>query len=188
MRPLPLLAMAAEDVRLAAHVDLPVLITSDTRDRRDLYARLVHLLGPRGTAPFVCLRLEPRTGTDRVARPAGTTMSEEHARRYIEAAHGGTLFVDDIQWLTAGTRPLLAALVESHVARYPDGCTGARDVRLITGCSRRLDPAEDIARLGPALYYRLNAIHIDLIGEHAADDLERAAPDIRWKPGAGLRG
>lgn len=177
MTGLPLLLAAAEDVRLAARVDLPVLITAASGARRDVYARIIHLLGARGAGPFV--PLFDRSGAPEHPHTADGPPSDEGLRRRIHAARGGTLFIDDILSVTPAARRLIAALVESHVsAEIAAG--GRRDVRLVTGASRRIDPDGTADLLRDPLFYRLNAVHIDLLGEEAETDIEATAPDVRW--------
>jgi DNA-binding NtrC family response regulator len=174
MTVLPLLTTAAEDVRLAAHVDLPVLITSGNYDRRNLYARLIHLLGPRGTTPFVSLRAEPHGEGARAA-------DDDRLRRHLDAARGGTLFVDDVLAIPPAIRQLLTRLLESDVARGGEPGVAPRSIRLISGASRRLVERTDLDVLGPSLYYRLNVIHINLLPEEPDLDATVAEADLRWR-------
>ncbi len=135
--------MEDDDLRLAARVRLPVLITAASSRERDLSARLIHANGGLSRGPFVtvCVDRPPRL------------------RHLFDQARGGTLFIDDVAALNAEAQRQLLALLE-----------GDRSVRLIAGASRHLDADRAAGVFSDTLFYRLNVIHVDLTSESHADD------------------
>jgi two-component system C4-dicarboxylate transport response regulator DctD len=126
----------ADDVALAAREDLPVLVTSETRDRRTMCSQLIHAISDAREGPFV------------------TFVSGGELGRHCEQARGGTLFIDDIAALTRAEQVLLSALLEND-----------RRTRVIAGASRHLDAELEDGSVSEALFYRLNLIHVDLTEE-----------------------
>src|SRR5687767_6828537 len=101
-----------EDIRLAATVDLPVLITAEHRDRRDLCARVIHATGESAQGPFVTVMLgENRSSPHRSPRSKDAA-EEAMLRQRFEHARGGTLFVDDLASATAEAQLQLLRLLE----------------------------------------------------------------------------
>jgi DNA-binding NtrC family response regulator len=84
---------------------------------------------------------------------------DEAMQRQFEEARGGTLFVDDIARLTRPAQVQLhALLVEERMRR-----NSRTRVRVVAGASRHLDPERASGTFCPALFYRLNLIHVDLM-------------------------
>ena len=148
------------EFQLAAQVRVPVLITADNRERREICARLIHASGTNGQGPFV-------VSCD--ATGAGGTLGSfvrERARdngailrQQFESALGGTLFIDDITRLSQEAQAQLWCLLEE----YQSG------VRVISGASRHLDVERATGAFCDALFYRLNVVHIDLTPRHAVN-------------------
>jgi DNA-binding NtrC family response regulator len=127
---------------------------------RDLSGRLLHALSPACRGPFVTLRVLPRGRNPWAAELEGHAMAV--LRRRFRLAAGGTLYVDDVADLSEGLQRALFDLL-SIEADSP-----ATSVRIVAGSA-----ADGTALLAdgfdPALFYRLNRLHL-------------AAPD----PAAGL--
>jgi transcriptional regulator of aromatic amino acid metabolism len=143
--------MFDDDLRLAARLHVPTLITAADPDQRDGSARLIHATGDLWTGPFVTC----------FARTGDLRLQFEHAR-------GGTLFIDDVTIVTAEAQAQLIRLLDSTARPEPPGIRGAFcNVRVIAGASRRLDADRASGRFSEALFYRLNVIHIDYLDEPA---------------------
>lgn len=155
-----------EDLRLAARVDVPVLVTADSRDHRNLCARLIHDIGVYGGGPFVTFSIDDE---DEAAEEAKVAM----LRREFERARGGTLFVDDIAMLRAATQAQLLSLLEERV-RHGSAVAPSDSVRIVAGASRHLDAEREAGAFCTPLFYRLNLIHINLIPRHEDPETETA--------------
>ena len=141
-----------DDLRLAARVDVPVLVTAGTRQERDRYARFIHHAGG-GRGPFVTFSI------DDVGSAAGLIL-----RRHFDEARGGTLFIDDVATLSvAAQRQLFSILLEERLSRASSLRPVNARVRLVSGASHHLDTERATGAFCPALFYRLNLSHIDLM-------------------------
>jgi DNA-binding NtrC family response regulator len=148
--------MQCEDIGIAAHSDVPVLIASDHALDREHCARTIHEQSRRARHPFVrfsAAALNARDGT--VCRLL---------RDRFQQARGGTLFIDDVARLGAIGQRELSDLLERSIGSPP-----GRDVRILAGASRLLDSRRTAGAFNEALFYRLNEIRLDLA--------ERQSPD-----------
>jgi DNA-binding NtrC family response regulator len=151
-----------DDLRLAAAVDVPVLITASSRTERERCARVIHENG-RGHGPFVevvCGSGRPRR-TDLTASTG--TNDRDDLRPAFEHARGGTVFIDRIDRLAPPLQQELLGLLEERMAGAgampPPAAAG---VRIVAGASRHFATARGSGAFSNLLFYRLNVIHLDL--------------------------
>ena len=160
-----------DDLQLAARVDVPVLVTADSRRQRTMCARLIHD-GGGYERPFVIFSVgdpgaivEKSNGSWRVYDREDVVL-----RRHFELARGGTLFIDDIALLREATQGLLHALLEVRLRQVASARPAGGRVRVVAGASRHLDAERQAGAFCTPLFYRLNVIHIDFIAHAAARD------------------
>ena len=165
--------MIDEDIRLAAQLRVPVMVTAANRDQRELYARLVHASDNGGRGPFVTYsangvsaNLEASSSSP-LARHGG---DDGLLRRRFGQARGGTLFLDDVAMLTAELQARLFALVDEQLAPHSESTAppAGHRVRIIAGASRHLYAERAAGLFCEPLFYRLNVIHIDLTNQTQA--------------------
>ena len=160
-----MVSAAEEELRLAARVDVRVLISAEDRELRETCARFIHRGSLRSQRPFVTL---PNTmvhvvpaawsGPPRVKVPR-----QELSPRLFERARGGTLFIDDIAELYASEQKALLSWLEEHAQSDASSTARRRSpVRIIAGASGRLDHQRRAGNFSECLFYRLNIVHIDL--------------------------
>ncbi|HUS68887.1 MAG TPA: sigma 54-interacting transcriptional regulator [Kofleriaceae bacterium] len=163
-------AMRAVFARLAraADSDITVLVTGETGTGKDLVAESIHQESKRRGAPFVVV--------DCAGLPRGVLESElfGHARGAftgaardrvgaIEAASGGTLFIDEIGELPLDLQPvLLRALERREVTRIGETKSRAVDVRVVAATHRDLRREVNAGRFRSDLYYRLAVLTVEL--------------------------
>src|SRR5262245_44951894 len=100
-----------DDLRLAARVEVPVLVTAGSRRQRSMCARLIH--DSRGyDRPFVTFSVDDPGGIVEKANGSWRVYEREDLvlLRQFELARGGTLFIDDIALLRIATQSLLRSL------------------------------------------------------------------------------
>ncbi len=145
-------------LRRAAVADVPVLLTGERGTGKALAARAVHDESGRRHAPFVavsCADLPP------------TQLEEElfgHARAGLfEAAHGGTLFLDDIGALGRTAQLGLVHTIASGESRRIGEAVGRGvDVRVIAATSEALEPLVAQSGFHDELLYRLRVVTVEL--------------------------
>jgi two-component system, NtrC family, response regulator AtoC len=155
-----------EFIRQAATVDVTVLVTGETGTGKDVVARGIHQLSPRRAGPFVkvnCAAM-PREllETELFGHERGAfTGAHQLKIGKFEAAHGGTIFLDEIGDLHPALQgKLLHVLQDGEFARLGGKSTLKVDVRTIAATNQDLDRAVTDGRFRQDLYYRLNVIQI----------------------------
>jgi DNA-binding NtrC family response regulator len=157
--------------------NVSVLITGESGTGKELVARTLHDLSPRKPRPFVAVNCaaipETLIESELFGHEKGSfTGAVERRAGCFELATGGTLLLDELGEMPAGTQAKLLRVLEERKLRRIGGRTEQDvDVRVLAATNR--DPAEAIARgeLRSDLFYRLNVFHIDLppLREHIED-------------------
>lgn len=158
-----------EAMRLTERVaatDANVLITGESGAGKDALASFVHSQSKRATQPLVKIDCATLPGELLEAelfgyeRGAFTGASEARPGR-LEAAHGGTLLLDEIAHLSVGAQAKLLRVIEvREFERLGGRRTIKVDARLITLTNVDLDQAVKRRDFREDLFYRLNVVHI----------------------------
>lgn len=164
----PPMRLLRERVEAAAASDATVLLFGETGTGKDLCARTIHERSRRAGRPFVavnCAAIPEQLFESELfghAKGAFTGAERRRAGRF-EAAHGGTLLLDEVGELSlASQAKLLRAIETSSFEPVGADRTVKVDVRILAATNRSL-PAE-VARgaFRRDLYYRLNVIDLHL--------------------------
>jgi DNA-binding NtrC family response regulator len=172
----PAMIRLRDRIEAAAASDVAVLVTGETGTGKDLCARIVHERGPRAAGPFVvvnCAALpEALFESELFGHEKGAFTGADRRRTgRFEAAHRGTLFLDEVGELSLASQAKLLRAIETGAFEPVGSTRTARvDVRVIAATNR--DLAAEVARGGfrRDLYYRLNVIDVH-------------APPLRDRPG-----
>ncbi|VAX36390.1 Two-component system response regulator protein [hydrothermal vent metagenome] len=153
---------------LAALSSATILLTGETGTGKELVARALHELSPRASAPFIrvnCGALSDSLLESELfghVKGAFTNAFENRTGRF-EAAHGGTIFLDEINSVSYQLQvKLLRVLQENEFERVGDTKTIEVDCRIIAATNRDLLDEIEAERFREDLYYRLNVIPIFL--------------------------
>jgi two-component system, NtrC family, response regulator AtoC len=163
-------------VHRAAAASFPVLITGESGTGKELVARAVHQVSRR-EGRFVavnCAALpENLLESELFGHEKGAfTGADRDKPGLLEAAHRGTLFLDEVTELPAALQPkLLRALEEGEVRRL--GATQARrfDVRFVSATNRDIEQQVADGRFRDDLFWRLHVLHVHVppLRERPAD-------------------
>ena len=158
-----------EAVGLAERVaatDTNVLITGESGAGKDVLALFIHSQSPRSVRPFVKIDCATLPGNLLEAelfgyeRGAFTGAGEAKPGRF-EAAHKGTLVLDEIAHLSIDAQAKLLRVIESREFERLGGRQTIKvDARLIALTNVDLSDAVERRSFREDLYYRLNVIHI----------------------------
>jgi Nif-specific regulatory protein len=168
-------------VRKAAGTAATVLITGETGTGKELIARAVHVNSLRRTGPFVkvdCTTLpEALIENELFGHERGAFTGADRATNgKVEAARGGTLFVDEIGELPLPVQgKLLRVLQDREFERVGGTETIAADIRVICATHRDLPAMIETGRFREDLYYRVRVVPIELppLRERGRADLLR---------------
>ena len=154
--------------RQVAGSNASVLLLGETGTGKELVARAIHRLSPRAGGPFIrvnCGALAETLLESELfghVRGAFTGAMENRTGRF-EAAHTGTIFLDEINSTSLHLQvKLLRVLQEQEFERVGDTHTIRVDVRVIAASNRDLLEEVHSGRFREDLYYRLNVITITL--------------------------
>lgn len=166
--------------RRVAASSATVLLTGETGTGKELVARAVHELSPRASGPFVrvnCGALSESLLESELfghVKGAFTNAFENRTGRF-EAAHGGTIFLDEVNSMTQTLQvKLLRVLQEHEFERVGDSRTIHVDCRIVAATNRDLLQEIEKEKFREDLYYRLNVVSIYLpAARERLDDVPR---------------
>jgi len=157
--------------------NVSVLITGESGTGKELVARTLHELSPRKARPFVAVNCaaipETLIESEIFGHERGAfTGAVERRAGCFELASGGTLLLDEVGEMPAGTQAKLLRVLEERKLRRLGARTEQEvDVRVLAATNR--DPRNAVAQghLRADLYYRLNVfnIHMPALRQHMED-------------------
>jgi DNA-binding NtrC family response regulator len=158
-----------EFIGRVAKGDSTVLIRGESGTGKELVARAIHRNSPRASKPFVAVNCAAFTETllesELFGHEKGAFTSADRARQGLfEAAHQGTLFLDEVAEMSpAAQAKLLRVVTDGQVLRL--GSTQPRkvDVRLLAATHRDLAQRVSEGLFRQDLYYRLAVVPIAIL-------------------------
>ena len=178
----PVMIEALRDLPRFAASGEPLLIQGETGTGKELVARALHGLGPRGREAFVAVNCGAIPETMLEAELFGhekgafTGAMRQHRGRF-EQADGGTLFLDEIGEMPPVAQVSLLRVLEERIVHRVGSERGVRvDVRVIAATHRPLEERVESGLFRQDLLFRLNVLVIELPPLRArAGDIELLA-------------
>ncbi len=164
----PAMVAIGDMVRSIAGTTSSIFITGESGTGKELVARAVHAHSPRREAAFVSINCgalpETLLESELFGHVKGAfTDAQQHKKGLFEAAHRGTLFLDEVGEMAPAMQvKLLRALQERRIRRLGGTEEIEVDVRVIAATNRPIDTLLQGGHLRQDLFYRLNVIHIDV--------------------------
>ncbi len=162
-----------------ATTDAPVLILGETGVGKELVARCLHQSSDRVADPFVpinCAAIpENLFEAELFGHEAGAFTGAGKSRDgYFQAAHRGTLMLDELGELPLAMQPkLLRALQDGAVTRVGATRPSEVDLRIVSATNSSLDSLRASGEFRDDLFYRLNTLelHVPPLREREGDAL-----------------
>src|SRR5262245_62156025 len=154
--------------RVVAKRPSTVLIVGETGTGKEMVARAVHKLSDRADGPYVrvnCGALaESLLESELFGHVKGAfTGAIDNKIGRFEAAHGGTIFLDEISSMSAKLQvKLLRVLQEKEFERVGESRTIRVDTRVVAATNQLLTDEIEAGNFREDLYYRLNVLPIYL--------------------------
>ena len=147
-----------------------VLIEGASGTGKELFARAIHQLSPRGEKPFVAVNCAALPDTllesELFGYKAGafTDAKKDKPGRFA-LAEGGTIFLDEIGDISAAMQVRLLRVLQERVIE-PLGAIQAQpiDVRVICATNRDLHELMKTEKFRQDLYYRIKVVSLSLPG------------------------
>jgi two-component system nitrogen regulation response regulator NtrX len=155
-----------EQVAMAAPTNGRVLIFGENGTGKELVARNIHQLSRRRTGPFVevnCAAIpEDLIESELFGHVRGAfTGAVADRRGKFEAAHGGTIFLDEIADMSLKTQAKVLRVLQEQVMEAVGGSTRIRvDARVLAATNKDLTAEIRAGRFREDLYFRLNVVPI----------------------------
>jgi len=162
----PVLAGVQQQIARAAPSRATVLIRGESGVGKELVARAMHYASPRKKGPFVCLNCAALTETLLESelfgheRGAFTGATERKIGKF-EAAHQGTLMLDEIGEMSPSIQAKFLRVLEGHSFERVGGSQPIKvDVRVIAATNKDLEKAVAENAFRRDLYFRLRVVEV----------------------------
>src|SRR5687768_5655265 len=155
-----------EQVAMAAPTNGRVLIFGENGTGKELVARNIHQLSRRRTGPFVevnCAAIpEDLIESELFGHVRGAfTGAVADRRGKFEAAHGGTIFLDEIADMSLKTQAKVLRVLQEQVMEAVGGSSRIKvDARVLAATNKDLTAEIRAGRFREDLYFRLNVVPI----------------------------
>ena len=155
-------------VETVCRTNSTVLISGESGTGKELVARAIHQRSLRHDRPFVAVNCgampEALLESELFGHVRGAfTGADKDKKGLIEAADGGTIFLDEIGEMTAPMQvKLLRVLQERRYRRVGGTDESAADIRVIAATNRDLPRMVSEGKFREDLFYRLNVIPLQM--------------------------
>ena len=155
-------------IETVAEVQSTILLTGESGTGKELVARAIHDLSPRAEKPFISINCGAFTETLLESELFGYikgsfTGANSNRKGLFEAAHSGTIFLDEIGEMSPAMQvKLLRVLQEKRIRPVGAHDEMPVDARVIAATNRDLKQMSDEGTFREDLYYRVSVIPIHL--------------------------
>ncbi len=164
------------------------MITGESGTGKEMVVRAIHRLSQRRNHPFLgcdCTALAPTLLESELFGHVRGSFSGAIATKkgLFEAAHQGTLLLDEVANLSMETQGKLLRVLETRqVRKVGDTAEHEVDIRLIATTNRSLGDMVKVGSFRADLYYRLNVVPITLppLRERTSDIPLLAETFLAW--------
>ncbi|MBI4485495.1 MAG: sigma-54-dependent Fis family transcriptional regulator [Acidobacteria bacterium] len=163
----PAIRELRERIDAIARSDSNVLITGESGSGKEIVARSIHACSPRSSQPSVTINCagfpDSLLESELFGHSRGAFTGADRDRGgVLEAAHRGTLFMDEVGEMSLRMQAVLLRFLESGEIERVGSDRPARkvDLRVVAATNRDLSEACRGNQFRQELYFRLNVIQI----------------------------
>jgi len=156
-----------QNLKKAAATQVPILLLGETGTGKEVFAKAAHALSPRRHGPFIsvnmaAIRAELFEG-ELFGHVKGAFTGAVGRTGFLESAHNGTLFLDEVGDLPLDLQAKLLRFLEDGGFHRVGQSVGTHvDVRIVAATNRDLQDEVRAGRYREDLYYRLRSIVLTL--------------------------
>ena len=173
----PAMLQLMKVVSKVARTDANILITGENGTGKEILAREIHRLSPRGARPMLNVDMgaisESLFESELFGHERGAfTDAYESRRGKFEAADGSSLFMDEIGNLPLSLQAKLLTVLQSrNVMRLGSNKVIPVDIRLISATNKDIPAMVKEGMFREDLFYRLSVfqVHLPALRERAGD-------------------
>ncbi len=173
----PTMTRLLEEASRIAPTTATVLISGESGTGKELIARAIHAMSTRRQGPFVPVNCSGLTGSliesELFGHSKGSFTGAGRDRRGLfEAAHRGTLFLDEVATMpTEVQRSLLRALESRSVRRVGETHERQIDLRILSATNQHLARLVEAGAFRRDLYHRLRVceLHVPPLRRRRSD-------------------
>jgi transcriptional regulator with PAS, ATPase and Fis domain len=165
----PVMSDLKEEIFRVARSDAKVLITGESGVGKELVANALHALSPRVHRPFVAVNCaglpESLLESELFGHVKGSfTGAYRDKPGKLQAAHRGTIFLDEVGEMSLRMQALLLRFLENGEIQSvgSDGQPARVDVRVVAATNRNLPELIAAGQFREDLMYRLRVIHLEV--------------------------
>ena len=155
-----------DQIARVAGTKATVLVRGESGSGKELVARAIHEASDRSRGPFVCMNCAALSETLLESELFGhekgafTGATERKAGKF-EAAHKGTLMLDEIGEMSPAIQAKFLRVLEGHPFERVGGSNRVLvDVRVVAATNRNLEEAVSSGDFRRDLYFRLKVVEI----------------------------
>ena len=164
----PVIQQVYELIDNVAQTEVPVMIQGQSGTGKELVSRAIHESGPRRDKPFIkvnCAALnENLLESELFGHVKGAyTGADRHRVGRFEAAHEGTIFLDEVGDIPPPIQvKLLRVLEEKEIERVGDHQPIGVDVRILTATNRDLEALTAQGLFREDLFFRISVFPLQI--------------------------
>lgn len=158
-----------ESVRRVAKTNSSVLILGESGTGKELFAHSIHSASMRKKAPFICVNCgtipEQLIESELFGYEEGAFTGAKKGGKMglFQAAHGGTIFLDEIGDLPMAMQvKLLRVLQDKEIQKVGSNVREPINVRVVAATNKSLDEMIKAGQFRADLYYRLNVVTLNI--------------------------
>lgn len=172
----PLLLRALDIAVQVAPTELSVLVLGESGTGKEFFPKIIHELSARKHSNYVAINCgaipEGTIDSELFGHEKGAFTDAREARKgYFEEANGGTVFLDEVAELPLSTQVRLLRVLETgEFLKVGSSKVQKTNVRIVAATNVNIPEAIQKGKFREDLYYRLNAITIQVPALHERMD------------------